>query len=424
MEPQVASKVSAARERVLAAPGSHDAWGYFGMVLQAHRLEDDAVVCYRRAIGLAPSEAKWHYLLAHALRDKDPEEALEEAASASRLLPDYAPAYVLRGQLLEASNDVDGALEQYRKAVELDSENTLGEFGVGRILLAKGEAEEALAHLLRARDLSPDSPAIRGSLAQTYRRLGDLDSALRENRLASELSEVIAIHDPIHYAMRKESVSSTAQLERAMDAAQAGDFQTAEALYADLAQLRPEDANIRSRYGDVLARQAKLQPAKVQYEAAIQFSPALASAHYGLGNMLNFEGDYEGAARHYRLALEERPEHLQTLSNLAGILAFRGELEEAAALSRKALELDPKAFSPNFHLGRILLQQSRFREAVPFLEAAVEARNDSGPAHLQLGIALGMAGEPESAWEHVRRASELGETIPPSLREGLQRGGK
>ena len=65
-----------------------------------------------------------------------------------------------------------------------------------------------------------------------------MDSALRENRLASELTEVIPIEDPIHYAMRKESVSSTAQLERAMDAARAGDFETAEPLFADLAELR------------------------------------------------------------------------------------------------------------------------------------------------------------------------------------------
>ena len=107
--------------------------------------------------------------------------------------------------------------------------------------------------------------------------------------------------------------------------------------------------------------------------------------------MLNFEGDYEGAERHYRAALDERPDHLQTLSNLAGILAFRGELDEAASLSRRALALDPKAFSPNFQMGRILLQQKKFLESVPYLRAAVEARSDSGQAHLQLGIALGMA---------------------------------
>lgn len=73
MEPQVAAKVSEAREAVLAGPESSEAWGRFGMTLHAHRLEGDAAVCYRRAAELSPGEFRWHYLLAHALRDTDAE---------------------------------------------------------------------------------------------------------------------------------------------------------------------------------------------------------------------------------------------------------------------------------------------------------------------------------------------------------------
>ncbi len=421
MEPQVAAKIGEARQAVLTAPSSHEAWGRFGMVLQAHRLEGDAAACYRRAAELSPGEFRWHYLLAHALRDTDAEAALAAAEAASRLKPDYAPAYVFRGQILETSSRFDEALGQYRKAVELDAENAMAEFGLGRLSLARGKVQDALPHLLRARDLSPEAAAIHGALAQAYRQTGDMESALRENRLASQHTETIPITDPIHYAMRKESVSSIAQLERAIEADRAGDYATAEALYRDLVRLRPDDANIHARFGDTLARQSKLGPAKVQYDAALAINPQSASAHYGLGNMLNFEGDYGEAARHYRAALETEPDDARTMLNLAGILAFQGELPEAASLCRRVLEMDPKGFGPNFQLGRVLNQQSSHREAIPFLQVAIQARPDSGPAHRQLSIALVGINDYAAAWKEVERARELGEKIPPNLVEELRR---
>jgi len=421
MEPQVGAAIETSRSAVLAAPESPEAWGRFGMVLHAHRMESDAAFCYRRAAELSPSEFRWPYLLAHAIRDADSDAALVAAEAASRLKPDYASTYVLRAQLLETANRQGEALSLYQKALEAEPENAMAEFGVGRLLLAEGKAEEALTHLLRARDMSPEAAPIRGSLAQAYRQAGDRDAALRENRLASQLTDPIVIHDPVHYAMRKESVSSVALLERAIEADRARDFATAEDLFEQLVELRPDDANIRTRFGDALARQSKIQGAKGQYEKALQIQSELAPAHYGLGNMLNFEGDYEGAVREYQAALSTRPDHVSTLVNLSAILAFQGHLEEAEDLSRRALEVEPNAFAPTFALGRVLVQRSRYQEAIPFLETAVSARSESGPAHLQLGIALVTTGDYASAWKHVERAQELGEKIPSNLVEELRR---
>jgi tetratricopeptide (TPR) repeat protein len=424
MEPQVAAKIEQGRETVLAAPESSEAWGHLAMVLHAHRLEGEAAACYRRASELSPGEFRWQYLLAHALRDADAAAALAAVEAASRLKPDYAPAYVLRAQLLETSNQGDQALEQYRKAVELDPESAMAEFGLGRLLLAGNETNEALRHLLRARDLSEEASAVHGALAQAYRQLGDRASALRENQLALQPGETVGIVDPVHYAMRKESVSSVALMERALEAERAGDHERAETLYLELTGIRPDDPNIHARLGEVLSRQSKLQPAKEQYLAALAIDREHASAHYGLGNVLNFEGDYEGAAREYRAALAARPDHVRALVNLAGILAFQGNLSEAVSLCRQAVEVDPKGFAPNLQLARVLMQRKSYRDAIAPLRAALEARPDSGPAHRQLSIALVGIGDYALAWKQLERALELGEEIPAPLVEELRRRAK
>jgi tetratricopeptide (TPR) repeat protein len=299
----------------------------------------------------------------------------------------------------------------------------MAELELGRLLLAGGDAKEALRHLLRARDLKDDAPVVHGALAQAYRELGDRDSALRANRLALQPGETIVIVDPVHYAMRKESVSSLALMERALEAERAGDHERAETLYRELLGIRPDDPNIRTRLGDVLSQQSKLQPAKEQYLVALTIDPKHASAHYGLGNVLNFEGDYDGAALEYRKALAERPEHVRALVNLAGILAFQGDLSEALSLCRQAVDLDPRSFAPNLQLARVLMQQKNHRDAIPPLRAALEARPDSGPAHRQLSIALVALGDYPAAWKHLERALALGEEVPAPLVEELKRRG-
>ena len=102
-------------------------------------------------------------------------------------------------------------------------------------------------------------------------------------------------------------------------------------------------------------------------------------------------------------------------------MPIQGSLEEAEDLSRKALEVEPNAFAPSFALGRILVQRNRHREAIPVLEAAVAVRGESGPARLQLGIALVATGDYASALEQIERAQELGEKLPPNLVGELRR---
>jgi tetratricopeptide (TPR) repeat protein len=421
MEPQVAAKITEHREAVEADPASHEAWGRLGMVLQAHGRSKEASECYRRAAELAPGEFRWQYLMAHAQRSTDPLAALALAESASEIRRDYAPVHVLRAQLLEEDNQPELAMEQYQRAVEIDPDCALAHFGLGRISLSQNQLDESLRHLLRARELSEDAPAVRASLAQVYRRLDDREAAAREARLASELDGAVGIADPIHYQMRKESVSSLAQLDRAQEAYRAGDYRRAEAIYRELVELRPHDADMHQRLGDTLAKQSKLQPAREEYRAALEINPKQASALYGLGNMFNFEGNYGEAARHYRRALEVRPEHIPTLLNLGGILVFEGNLGEAASVFRRAYGIDPTGFGPNRQLGQVLLRQRKFREAIPRLRAALKSRPDSGPVHLQLGMALAATGDFRAAWEHVQKARELGETVPPKLIEELER---
>lgn len=422
MEPHVAAKVEEYRESVIAEPKSHGAWGRLGMILHAHGFEMEAAKCYEWAVALEPEGFRWHYLLALALRDWDNARALDHAERASDLRPRYFPTYVLRGEILEEDNQPEGALEQYAKAVAVDPRCAEAEFGLGRLYLAQGDLEVSLNHLKRAADLKEDAAAIRAVLTLVYRRLGDREAAVREARLASELTGRMRLNDPVYFQMRREDVSSSTLLRRAIAAEEAGAYKKAEALYRGLLEVRPDDANLHVNLGNTLARQDKLQAAREQYLHALGMNPENASALFGLGNVLSSEGKLEEAAGQYRRALEVRPAHVLTLVYLGRILAFQGNLTEATTHLRRALELDTQSFDAHLDLGHVLLRQDHVEEAIPHLRAALEVRPSSGPVHLRLAMALAGAGAHQDARKHAERAQELGEIVPPNLLEELRRG--
>ena len=113
---------------------------------------------------------------------------------------------------------------------------------------------------------------------------------------------------------------------------------------------------------------------------------------------------------------------------LAQVYRRLGDQEAALRENRLASQVtetiainDPKAFGPNRALGQLLVRRERYAEAIPYLRRALEARPDSGPVHLSLGIALAASGDFASAWTAVKRAERLGDFVPPGLLDGLRK---
>jgi tetratricopeptide (TPR) repeat protein len=415
MEPQVAAKIEEHRQDAIAHPGSAEAWGRLGIVLQAHQLDREAAACYEHAHNLDPAEFRWPYLMAQALRHEAPDKALAFLERAAEAMPYYAPIYVLSGELLEEKNELDRALEQYEKAVDNDSRCAPAEAGLGRIYLAKGEVEASLRHLRRAVDINPDVAVIRNFLVRAYRRLGDMAQAKEEAMLARELTGRMTLYDPVIQEMRAEDISSIAQLEQAIELDEAGDYEQSEVIYRRLVEIRPEDPNIRERTATALALQGKSQEAKEHYLKALEIKPEYPAALFGLGNILGLEKNYDEAAKMFRKALEINPAHANTLLNLGSILAFQGNLEEAAGMFQKALDTDPdgpESFSAHRQLADTLVRQSKIEEAVPHFQAALESRPDSGELHFRLALALADTGDFEGALRHAEEAQKSGIDVP------------
>lgn len=118
-------------------------------------------------------------------------EAFDAFNEVLRRDPRHVRAQNNLGQVLEARNDVDGAIAAYRRAIELDAASLkpseLPLLNLGTLLLEKNEIEDALSLLTRASMANPSSAKVRFHLGKVYLRLGRLTDAEREFLQATKI---------------------------------------------------------------------------------------------------------------------------------------------------------------------------------------------------------------------------------------------
>lgn len=90
------------------------------------------------------------------MEQKNWESALKQIEKAINLRPWYSEAYLCKGKVLqEGFNDVDGAIESFRKALELDPDFAEAHYNLGMLLINKESDQEATKHLETAKKLKP-----------------------------------------------------------------------------------------------------------------------------------------------------------------------------------------------------------------------------------------------------------------------------
>lgn len=134
----------------------------------------------------------------------DLEGAIEDYTSAVELDPEYAPACNNRARARVLDGDIDGAVQDYTKTIELleavgDDPNTAMAYSNrGRALHAKVDFEGAISDMNKAMELAPHQPRIPGRLALVVLEWHD------DYRKARELIDeaLIGIRDVWHVACK------------------------------------------------------------------------------------------------------------------------------------------------------------------------------------------------------------------------------
>ncbi len=332
-EPRVHAAIEAAHADASRRPQDGEAWGRYGMLLEAHRFLEPARAAYEHAHRLAPRDFRWPYFVAVLLTYSDPERAVPWYDRALRLDSTYAPAYVRLGETLETLGRRAEALEQLERAAALDPRNPIAQLGTGRLLLERGDTARALAALERAYTLAPRQQAVVATLARAYQKAGRAEEARRLAQQALGLPRERPSPDPRHAAIRELAVDTESYLMRARRQTEQGRYDRALLEIAQVLELSPGHAEAHLLQAGVLDRMGDPAGAVDAARRALAADGGLTAARAVLAGALLKQGRFGAAAREALVVLAAEPDNFHMLVVLALVAAQGGEV---AAVDRHA----------------------------------------------------------------------------------------
>jgi tetratricopeptide (TPR) repeat protein len=273
-----------------AAVHSHLGWLY-------RRLgrTEEAVDAYRSAFRLAPENAAALAMAAAILADEGRlDEAitlLDEGAGAST-----APGRLLflKGRLLIEKGKEEEGETALRRSLIAEPELLEGYRELGLLLLRRGEAVEGEEHLRTAVERGLSDPTVFFHLARRATARRDLESAVRNYRLALE-------HAPEDFATLNNLASLLAASETTRE--------EAIALARKALSLRPDDPRVLDTLGWTLYLDEKYDEAAGLLVAAAQALPSEVSVLHHAGVVCHRLYRWGDAERFLTRALELAPEH-------------------------------------------------------------------------------------------------------------------
>jgi len=318
-----------------------------------------------------------------------------------------AASLLQQGRLDEAKHSAQEVLAKDAKNVE-----ALNLLGI--ICVAQRDFDSANTALQRALALKPASPRTKNNLGNLYVAEQQLDLAEKEFRevlhaapansdsnynLALVLLGTNRAAEAIPHLLRVSPATTPSQLNLLRAYLRAG--QTAQGLKvaADLSASHPNDVQLHSTLGLLLASENQYHPAATELEKANSLQPESFEILFDLGETFLRMGDYGQADLILQRALTLKPDSPETLYLLAQAAADQSRPVDALELLSRAHKLAPENTDVIFLLGRVSMTQNYFEDAIPLLESGVKLAPKRADLRAALGESYFMSGKAEKAIE-------------------------
>ncbi len=407
--PGVRNEIEQAYAAAAAHPEDASLNGRLGMVLNAHRLDEAAEVCYRRAHLLDARSFRWLYYLGSAQAARgEYGEAAKTLRDALRLSPEDLPAQLKLGECLLAMGQGAESGGVYRAVLRKHPESAAAHYGWGRVRAAERDWPGALESYLRACELAPRFAAAHYALALTYRQLGEQEKAQKEFRIYErDPTGAPPSGEPLMQEVHALDLSPLDQIRLGIELEHEGKLAEAAEAHERALELNSSDVQAHINLISLYGRLGQFDKAEEHYREAVRLNPNQAEAHYNYGVLLFGEGRYEEAETAFGKALAIDPYYPEAHNNLGFLHERQGKLSEAAEEFHKALDNKPDYRLAHFHLGRILINEKAYAKGIEHLLKTITPEDENTPAYLYaLGAAYGRAGDRENARRYLRQARD------------------
>ena len=301
-----------------------------------------------------------------------------------------ADDYLRKGIAAQQSKDLNTAIDDYRKALEIDPKLAEARANLGAALSEAGQFDAAIAEDTKALASAPDQIAVRMNLGLAYYKKGDMEgahaafAAVHQARLQDVAAAILLGYTDIKLGKASEAAAMLTPLETGHESNLDLQYVLAYALIESgeettgVPRMERVAQATQSADGYFIAGTARLRRREF-HEARADLDAAI-----------NLHGDFPGL---FTMAGQARD--------------ALGDTEAAQPAFEQALKADPRDFTANLYLGTMLLKKRDLDGAKPMLELALQLQPKSPMARLQMAKLNGMTGkyaEAAAALEELEKA--------------------
>jgi tetratricopeptide (TPR) repeat protein len=307
-----------------------------------------------------------------------------------------AETYTKRGSWFNDHQQFGCAVDDFKKALQLNPGSAHIAFLLGQSLYSAGQVEEAIATLQQSVQLDPKSVAphlILGEALEQMHRVADAEIEWRA-ALAIDPKSVTALR-----ALSKDLLAQKdygAEISLLRPDSRAGEF--------------PPDLtlDLAVAYGQT----GKLADADEILQTALHGHPASLPLAEALAATLVLQARRQEAANVLETAIQHHPDDLQVQVLYLWILVQRDEAEKARQLSTKLLKAAPRNWEVLYLTGVVERRAGEYVAARNHLEAAVALNPSHVESRRNLGSVLAQLKDPQGARKQLQEAIDLGDEDP------------
>lgn len=255
-------------------------------------------------------------------------------------------SHYIVGSYAEGLGDLDGAVQEYQRALKIDPQSSLIHLNLASVFIQKDNPVSAIEELKQSIRLAPEAVQPHALLALVY---------------ASQDKSELAAEEYV-YALENAAKS------------------------------QPENIDIYKSIGVIYLQQKKLKQAEGIFKLIVNMAPADAQAHFFLSDIYYNLKDFASVEKELNSALKLKPDYHEALNFLGYFYLEQDEnIDQAGLLIKQALVLEPENGAYLDSLGWFYYKKGMFKEALSYLERASSSLSDPiiydhlGDVFLKLG---------------------------------------
>ena len=298
---------------------------------------------------------------------------LNEAESlltrAAKIDPTFVPVHMNLAFLYVLKNVPEKTISELKEVVKLEPGNIEANYKLARLLLSRGQTDESIVVIEKAKLSSPASVILLTLLGDAYFKKGDAGKA-EENYLL---------------ALATQKNNADAILGLAKVSQTRGDTKTTSAYISQAREVAGDSPDLLYKVGVAALSLGIFDEALSDLEQAVKLKPDEPVYLIALGAAWLKKPDLFAGEQVFRRALQLQPDNAQAQMYLGYVLYKQKKFSEAKPYLEKTIKADSKLPEPFYYLGLILQEENEDEQAVGLLEKAILVSPSFANAHVALG---------------------------------------